>query len=104
LVNLEKLTIPYLDKIAKEFNITFKSSSKKADKIKAILNAGISKSKLEEAYNKYLNQYQASKRKPRVPKKKPIKQIVKLETRINLLEEQVRFLMSKVDNIEVDLA
>ena len=37
-------------------------------------------------------------------KEKPTIQTVKLEKRINLLEQQVKFLMSKVDGIEVDLA
>ena len=36
-------------------------------------------------------------------KEKPSRQTVKLERRINLLEEQVKFLMSKIDNIEVQL-
>jgi len=103
-VNLNKLTVAYLEKLAKEFNIIIKSSSKKADKIATILNAGIPNAKLEELFNKYLAQYQASKGKPKVTKKKPIKQAVKLEERINLVEEQVKFLMSKIDSIEVHLA
>ena len=104
MVNLNKLTVKYLNKLGKELNITFKSSSKKADKIKAILNAGISNSKLEELFNKYLNQYQNSKGKPITAKKKPVQVSAKLEERINLLEEQVKFLMSKIDNFEVYLA
>jgi len=104
LVNWNKLTIPYLKKLAKECNIILKSSSKKADKIATILNAGIPKTRLEEVYNKYLAQYQASKRKPKVTKKKTIRQAVKLEKRINLLEEQVKFIMSKIDSFEVYLA
>ncbi len=104
MVNWNKLTIPYLEKLAKECKISFKSSSNKAEKIKVLLNAGIPNATLEELFNKYLAQYQASKRKPKVTKKKPIKQAVKLEERINLVEEQVKFLMSKIDSIEVHLA
>ena len=61
MIDLNKLTVPFLDKLAKEINITFKSSSQKADKIKTILNAGIPNTKLEELYNKYLSQYEATK-------------------------------------------
>ena len=104
MINLGDLTVKYLNKLGKELNITFKSSSKKADKIKTILNAGISNSKLEEIFTKYLNQYQSSKGKPTTAKKKPLQVSVKLEERINLLEEQVKFLMSKIDNFEVYLA
>ena len=102
--NLDSLTVKYLIKLGKELNITFKSSSKKADKIKTILNSGVSNSKLEELFNKYLNQYQNSKGKPKATKKKSLQVSVKLEERINLLEEQVKFLMSKIDNFEVYLA
>ena len=104
MVNLDKLTVNYLNKIGKELDITFKSSSKKADKIKAILNSGISNSKLEEVFNKYLSQHQKSKGKPKITKKKTLQVSVKLDERVKLLEEQVKFLMSKIDNFEVYLA
>ena len=104
MVNLNKLTVNYLNKIGKELNITFKSSSKKADKIKIILNSGVSNSKLEELFNKYLSQYQNSKGKPKTTKKKTLQVSVKLDGRVKLLEEQVKFLMSKIDNFEVYLA
>ena len=104
MVNLNKLTVPYINKLGKELNITFKSSSKKPDKIKTLLNSEISNSKLEEVFNKYLKQYQDSKGKPKITKKGPVQVSVKLEGRVNLLEEQVKFLMSKIDNFEVYLA
>ncbi len=104
MVNLNKLTVPYLNQLAKELSITFKSSSKKPDKIKTILNAGIPDKKLEDLIIKYFNQYQASKGKSTVTKKKPIKQSIKSTDRINLLEKQVKFIMSKIDNIEIQLA
>ena len=104
MVNLNKLTVNYLNKMGKELGITFESSSKKADKIKRILNSGVSNSKLEESFNKYLNQYQNSKGKPKTTKKKTLQVSVKLGERVNLLEEQVKFLMSKIDNFEVYLA
>ena len=46
LVDLNKLTIKYIEKIAKECSITLNKTSKKADKIKEILNANISNDKL----------------------------------------------------------
>jgi len=104
MVNLNKLTVPYINKLGKELNITFESSNKKPDKIKIILNAGISNSKLEELFNKYLNQYHASKGKPKITKSRKVQVSVKLEERVNLLEEQVKFLMSKIDNFDVYLA
>ena len=104
MVNLNKLTVHYLDKLAEELNIKFKSSSKKPDKIHTILNAGISNSKLEELFNKYFAQYQDSKGKPTTTKIRSVQVSSKLEERVILLEEQVKFLMSKVDNFEVYLA
>ncbi len=104
MVNLNKLTVNYLEKLGKELKITFKSSSKKSDKIRAINNAGIPDNKLEELFNKYFAQYQASKGKPTIFKKKRVKQSTVLETRIKLLEKQVKFLMSKIDNIEINIA
>jgi hypothetical protein len=104
MVNLNKLTVPYIIKLGKELNITFESSSKKDDKIKTILNAGISNNKLEELFSKYFNQYQASKGKPKKAKKKSVQISGKLEERVNLLEDQVKYLMSKIDNFEVYLA
>ena len=104
MVNLNKLTVPYINKLGKELNIIFESSSKKRDKIETILKSGISISKLEQVSNKYLKQYQNSKGIPKISKKKPIQVSVKLEERVDLLEEQVKFLMSKIDNFEVYLA
>lgn len=104
MVNLNDLTIPYLKKLAKELNITLRSSDKKAEKIKTILKAGIPKPKLEVLYNKYLNEYKTSKGKKRSVKKKSISFPNKLEARINLLETQVKFMMSKIDSIEIQLA
>lgn len=104
MVNLEKLTVAYINKLGKELNITFGSASKKADKIKAILKAGIPNHKLEELFNKYFHEYQNSKGKKITPSKKPAQVTVNLEKRVNMLEEQVKFLMSKIDNFEVFLA
>ncbi len=104
MVNLNKLTVPYLNQLAKELSITFKSASKKPDKNKTILNAGIPDKKLEDLCKKYLDQHQASKGKSRVTKKKPTKQNIISIDLINLLEKQVKFIMSKNDIIEVQLA
>ena len=104
MVNLIKLTVPYLNQLAKELSIKFKRGSKKPDKIKTILNAGIPDKKLDDLCTKYLDQHQASKGKSRVTKKKPTNQNIISTDRINLLEKQVKFIMSKIDNIEIQLA
>ncbi|TFG11347.1 MAG: hypothetical protein EU535_07360, partial [Promethearchaeota archaeon] len=65
MVSLNKLTVPYIDKLARELDIKFKSSSKKSEKIKKILTAGIPDNKLENLFTKYYNQYLESKGKPK---------------------------------------
>jgi len=109
MVDLNELPVKYLDKIAKDCNITFKKSSNKAEKIRTILNASVPENNLKELSEKYLNEYEASKR-PKKPVKEisssiekleAISSIEKLEDRVSLLEEQVKYLTSKIDKAEI---
>jgi len=105
MINLNKLTVPYLGKLAKEFNITFKSSDKKPDKIRKIKNAGIPEDRLEKQFKKYLARYEESKKKPTPPgKAKSSQQSSSLVKRIDLLENQMKYIMSKIGSIDVILA
>jgi hypothetical protein len=102
LVDLNELPVKYLDKIANDCNITFKKSSNKAEKIKIILNAGIPENNLKGLFEKYLNEYEASK-KPKKEVKGTPTSITKLEERVSLLEEQVKYLTSKINGASVKL-
>ena len=102
--NLKRLTVPYLEKLAKELNVTFKSSDNKPDKIRKIKNAGIPEGKLEKAFKKYLAHYEESKKKPTSSKTKSSQQSSSLITRIDLLENQMKYIMSKIGSIEIILA
>lgn len=96
MANLKDLTVPLLDKLAYECHITFKSSDKKKDKIKKIQEAHIDPIRLQALINKYV-----VKRK----KSNSISsdQFSELKGRIKLLEEQVKFLMSKISFSEIEL-
>jgi len=102
--NLNKLTVPYIEKLAKEFNITFKSSDKKPDKIRKIKNAGIPEDRLEKQFKKYLARYEESKKKSTPGKVKSSQQSSYLVKRIDLLENQIKYIMSKIGSIEIILA
>ena len=97
MVNLKKLTVLLLDSLARECGVSFNQGDKKSDKIAAILNAGIPKKHLEKLVNKYLAQKSLSKRSS-----KDI--ILELKGRIKLLEDQVKFLMSKISVSEVRIS
>ena len=97
MADLNDLTVPLLEKLAKECRIKLKKSDKKPEKIQKIKSAGIPENKLEELINKYLNQKQS-------PKKLSTDSISELKGRIKLLEEQVKFIMSKISVTEVKLA
>jgi len=94
---LNDLTVPLLNKLAKECNIRFKKGANKPDKIAALKNAGIPKNKLEQLIEKYLPQKKVKKRSS-----KDI--ILELKGRIRLLEDQVKFLMSKISVSEVKIS
>jgi len=105
MVDLNKLTVKYLEKLAEECRITFKKSSNKPAKIKTILNSGIPSNKIEKLFEKYFAEYKAKKKPSKVAKKKPVSIVTtKIEGRVKLLEEQVRFLMSKIDSVEIKIA
>ncbi len=97
MVSLNDLTVPLLDKLAKECNIPFKKSYKKKEKIELINAANVEDSKLQELIQKYL----AIKKSEKKPKNDLI---LELKGRIRLLEEQVKFLMSKISVSEVKLS
>ncbi|MFX1401731.1 MAG: hypothetical protein ACFE8V_10880 [Promethearchaeota archaeon] len=97
MVNLKKLTVPLLDKLAEECGISFNQGEKKAAKISKIKNAGIPENHLEELVSKYLKQKSLSKRTNKDT-------ILELKGRIKLLEEQVKFLMSKISVSEVKIS
>ena len=97
MVSLNDLTVPLLDKLAKECNIPFKKSFKKKEKIELINAANVEDSKLQELIQKYL----AIKKSEKKPKNDLI---LELKGRIRLLEEQVKFLMSKISVSEVKLS
>ena len=105
MVDLNKLTVKYLEKLAEECRITFKKSINKPAKIKTILNAGIPSNKIENLFEKYLAEIKAKKKPSKVAKKKPESTVTtKIVGRVKLLEDQVRFLMSKIDSVEIKIA
>lgn len=105
MVDLNKLTVKYLEKLAEECRITFKKSINKPAKIKTILNAGIPSNKIENLFEKYLAEIKAKKKPSKVAKKKPESTATtKIAGRVKLLEDQVRFLMSKIDSVEIKIA
>ena len=102
-MNLDKLYVPNLNKLAQECNIVFKKSERKAEKVKIITNAGIPEDKLIKLFEKYFNEQTKSKSKSKststtIPKSKSTAK------RLNLIEDQIKYLMAKIDNIEVKLA
>ncbi len=96
MADLKDLTVPLLDKLAKDCHITVKSSDKKKDKIRKIEEADIDPAFLKSLINKY-----AVKRKKL--KRISSDQFSELKGRIKLLEEQVKFLMSKISFSDIEL-
>ncbi|MFX1355972.1 MAG: hypothetical protein ACFFA8_01695 [Promethearchaeota archaeon] len=96
MTELNKLTVSQLEKLAKECSVKFKKSDKKALKISKILDADIEKDRLTQLIHKYMSKSKESK--------KISKEIIsELKGRIRLLEEQVKFLMSKISVSEVTI-
>ena len=104
MVSLNKLTIPFLKELAKECKVVIKKEDRKSDMIKRIENSGIGNKRLQSLFEKYYSQYKSSRKKGKTIPKKPKQDFVILEERIRLLEEQVKFLMSKIGGVEVKLA
>ena len=102
MVNLNVLTVKLLEELAIECNITLKGN--KTDKIKQILNSGISENKLENLKKKYLLKKEAAKSKSAKKGKTKARtesSLLKHEERISNLEKQVKYLMSKLDGVEI---
>jgi len=93
MAGLNDLTVYYLEKLAKECNITLKKSSTKIEKIKKIKKANISKEHLERLVRKFLAKKEKSKEVSRNSKRE-------LETRITKLEEQVKLLTSTLSELK----
>jgi len=94
LASLRDLTVPLLDKLAEECGIKFESGYRKYEKIAKIEVSNLPESKLQNLILKYLSLKEEKKRS-----KKDI--ISELKGRIKLLEEQVKFLMSKISVSDV---
>ena len=97
MTNLKDLTVPLLDKLAEELNIKFELSYRKADKVAKIEASNIPESKIQSLIVKYVT----LKKERKSPKKDIISE---LKGRIRLLEEQVKFLMSKISVSEVQIS
>lgn len=97
IVNLSNLTVPNLAKLAEELGIKL-NGKLKADKIKEIQSAGIEEKRLEALIYKY------SKSNKSTQKKKPTDSgSTGISKRIEVLEVQVRTIMTKISNIESSL-
>jgi hypothetical protein len=96
MADLKDLTVPFIDNLAKECHIKFKSNDKKKDKIIKLQEADIDPIRLQELINKYATKKKKSKRITSA-------QFSELKGRIKLLEEQVKFLMSKISFSEIEL-
>ena len=93
MVDLNDLTVHYLEKLAKECNISLKKGSTKIEKIKQIKKANIPKQRLEKLTIKFLAEKEASQKLRRSSKRE-------LETRVTQLEEQVKLLTSTLSELK----
>jgi len=89
MANLNDLTVPLLDKLAKEIGIKLNKKDKKPDKISKINSVGLEELQLNQLIQKYYDQKSS-------PKKTRKAVISELKGRVKLLEEQVKFLMSEI--------
>ncbi|MFW9951616.1 MAG: hypothetical protein ACFFKA_15990 [Candidatus Thorarchaeota archaeon] len=97
MVRLEDLTVNSLNDLAKEINIKFEKKCNKKERITLIKNTGIDPQILNELILKYLE-------KKNKIKKESKKDVSELKGRVRLLEDQVKFLMSKISVSEVSLS
>lgn len=100
MTDIKEITIPFLIDLANECKIRLDKKDRKDDIIRKIKKSGIEQKKLQSLIEKYYNQYLASKGKKKTHKVSS----GSLEKRVGLLEEQVKFLMSKLGGVEVKLA
>jgi len=93
LINLGDLYVRYIDKLALECNISLKKSARKNEKINEILSAGIPEDKLRRVFEKYLDEQNKGKSKT-----------ISTAKRLKIVEDQFKYLITKIDDIEVKLA
>ena len=94
---MKDLTVPLLDKLAEECEIRFETGDRKADKIAKIEASNIPETKVQSLIIKY-----TTLKKEKKHSKKDI--ISELKGRIRLLEDQVKFLMSKISVSDVQIS
>ncbi|MFW9938947.1 MAG: hypothetical protein ACFFD5_14975 [Candidatus Thorarchaeota archaeon] len=96
MTSLKKLTVSQLESLAKECGIELKKSDKKTEKINKILNENLEESRLNYLIKKYINQKKQTGESFQAL-------VSELKGRIRLLEEQVKFLMSKISVSEITI-
>jgi len=96
MTNLNDLTVPLLDKLAKEIGIKLSKKDKKPEKISKIKSVGLEELQLKQLIHKYYEQKST-------PKKTRKDMISELKGRVKLLEEQVKFLMSEISVSKVSI-
>ena len=97
MASLKDLTVPLLEKLAEECEIKFETGDKKADKIAKIEASNIPEIKIQSLIIKY-----TSLKKEKKGSRKDI--VSELKGRIRLLEDQVKFLMSKISVSDVQIS
>ena len=95
MVDLDVLRVADLKKLAKECKIKLKGT-KKAEFIKQIASAGIKEDRLKELVDKYEKKKGTTKTKAESSSK--------LENRVYELEQQMRFMMKKIDDMDAKLS
>ena len=95
MVDLNDLTVAYLEKLAKELKVPLKKSSNKVEKIKQIEEANIPNDRLDFLVNIYLSENEASKKTKKKSKKN-------LEKRVAILENQVDLLINTLSELRND--
>ena len=96
MANLSDLTVPLLNKLAKEIGIKLNKKDKKTDKISKINSVGLDELRLTQLINKYYGQKSTLKERSKDV-------ISELKGRVKLLEEQVKFLMSEISVSKVSV-
>ncbi|MEJ2252436.1 MAG: hypothetical protein P8Y97_22590, partial [Candidatus Lokiarchaeota archaeon] len=90
MVNLNRLTIPYIKKLAKECNIDLRSG-RKTELIEQIELANIPETKLENLIERYLNE----KSRNKIKRKKKQLNLFQLEQKVDDLERKLDLLLNK---------
>lgn len=96
LTDLNSLTVPNLEKLARECGIAIKKSAKKAEKIDAIRKANIDEQKLAELIDKYQKKKEIKKHDD----KNLEARVANLEKELITLKERVNSLISEVPDTE----